>query len=200
VSRNYASKKCQMCGEEFKPTTGRVKWCPPCRPKAYASFPCRQPEVMREYHKKYYEDNRHRAAQYRIDNRGKSAAYRARNAERIKAYNDAYHVENKIRERLANQERRARKNASAGKIFKVSPRDGRKLFYSGKCYYCSVETAPEEIWLEHVIPLSRGGDHSIGNLVPTCMQCNISKHDRTPMEWKMRLRRQIAALSRMGGQ
>lgn len=42
-----------------------------------------------------------------------------------------------------------------------------------------------EDW-EHVIPLSRGGDHSVGNLIPSCGPCNRGaggKHTHTPAEW-----------------
>jgi 5-methylcytosine-specific restriction endonuclease McrA len=39
---------------------------------------------------------------------------------------------------------------------------------------------------EHVIPLSRGGDHGVGNIVPACSACNHSKYGSTPSQWRMR--------------
>lgn len=32
--------------------------------------------------------------------------------------------------------------------------------------------------MDHVIPLSRGGDHSIDNIVPSCFSCNASKGNK----------------------
>jgi 5-methylcytosine-specific restriction endonuclease McrA len=29
--------------------------------------------------------------------------------------------------------------------------------------------------IDHIIPLSRGGRHSIGNLAPACAACNLKK-------------------------
>ncbi len=43
------------------------------------------------------------------------------------------------------------------------------------------EGAPET--MEHLIPLSRGGDHTVGNLAPACTRCNSQKTDRTLEEW-----------------
>ena len=37
--------------------------------------------------------------------------------------------------------------------------------------------------IDHVIPLARGGDNTISNLVPSCGPCNQSKHAKTPAEW-----------------
>lgn len=55
--------------------------------------------------------------------------------------------------------------------------------YRGLCAYCG--TSP---WKhrDHIIPLSRGGRHSIGNLLPACEGCNLSKGSSTLMEWRLR--------------
>lgn len=78
--------------------------------------------------------------------------------------------------------RRARKR---GRAFLVSTMELKRL-YSKPCFYCSSPTQE----LDHVIALSRGGNHSIGNLLPSCRSCNASKGSKTIMEWrvwKMRL-------------
>lgn len=38
--------------------------------------------------------------------------------------------------------------------------------------------------LDHVFPLSRGGRHCVGNIVPACGQCNHSKGALTVVEWR----------------
>lgn len=56
------------------------------------------------------------------------------------------------------------------------------------CTYC-LEPLFEMHW-DHVVPLSRGGATSKGNLAPSCPQCNMSKGAKTVMEWRLRQRRQ----------
>jgi 5-methylcytosine-specific restriction endonuclease McrA len=52
--------------------------------------------------------------------------------------------------------------------------------YKQKCFYCNGPGGT----IDHVIPLSRGGSHGIGNLVAACLSCNSRKKDKTIMEWK----------------
>ncbi|NJR41179.1 MAG: hypothetical protein HC781_22980 [Leptolyngbyaceae cyanobacterium CSU_1_4] len=42
----------------------------------------------------------------------------------------------------------------------------------------------QNLTLDHVIPLSKGGSDLPGNLACACLQCNSSKSDRTVQEWK----------------
>jgi 5-methylcytosine-specific restriction endonuclease McrA len=53
-----------------------------------------------------------------------------------------------------------------------------------ECAYCGVDLRTTKKSFEHVIPLSRGGLHSIGNVIVCCWPCNRSKHARTPEEWR----------------
>jgi 5-methylcytosine-specific restriction endonuclease McrA len=52
----------------------------------------------------------------------------------------------------------------------------------GCCFYCGQKNV--KITLDHVIPISRGGTHSIGNLVACCLRCNSSKGNKFITEWK----------------
>jgi len=52
------------------------------------------------------------------------------------------------------------------------------------CYYCGCHiTNGKRLHLDHLLPLTRGGDHTKANLVPACMFDNLTKHDRTPDEY-----------------
>jgi 5-methylcytosine-specific restriction endonuclease McrA len=53
------------------------------------------------------------------------------------------------------------------------------------CQYCG---APADS-LDHVIPRSRGGEHSWENVVAACSRCNTHKRDRLLHETSMRLLR-----------
>lgn len=50
--------------------------------------------------------------------------------------------------------------------------------YHGICYMCSVILDPNEWHLEHIIPLSRGGEHSYENTAASCKPCNQRKSNK----------------------
>ncbi len=53
-----------------------------------------------------------------------------------------------------------------------------------RCFYCEGALATT---IDHFVPLSRGGAHAIGNLVPACLPCNSSKGAKLPdVEWRGR--------------
>jgi 5-methylcytosine-specific restriction endonuclease McrA len=54
---------------------------------------------------------------------------------------------------------------------------------NGRCSYCQSSLKDYGWHIEHVIPLSRGGDNSSENIVLACITCNLSKGSRTPNEW-----------------
>lgn len=49
------------------------------------------------------------------------------------------------------------------------------------CTYCGTEEGP--FHLDHVVPVSKGGENTEDNLVVACAACNLSKRDKTPEEW-----------------
>jgi len=54
----------------------------------------------------------------------------------------------------------------------------------GKCYYCGSATAPKALTMDHIVPISRGGKSTRGNVVPCCKTCNTTKKQLLPMEWE----------------
>jgi hypothetical protein len=53
--------------------------------------------------------------------------------------------------------------------------------FEGKCAYCHERKQP--LAREHMIPLSRGGDNTATNIVPSCVSCNSRKGTKTPLEF-----------------
>lgn len=66
----------------------------------------------------------------------------------------------------------------------VSARDWRRLVQraGGRCAYCG-EVRP--LTKDHVIPVSRGGRHAIGNILPACLSCNASKGADFLAAWRL---------------
>lgn len=63
--------------------------------------------------------------------------------------------------------------------FIVTERDLSRLLLrqQGRCYICDAALLGRGE-IEHIIPLSRGGRHSIGNIAWACRACNARKLDR----------------------
>ena len=54
----------------------------------------------------------------------------------------------------------------------------------GVCYYCYRKVGRANLTMDHVVPLSRGGKSTKGNLVPACKDCNNKKKYLLPIEWE----------------
>jgi 5-methylcytosine-specific restriction endonuclease McrA len=64
----------------------------------------------------------------------------------------------------------------------VKGREIRARFaeFNHRCAYCG---ADGDLHIEHVVPISKGGPHSIGNIIPACESCNYSKRDSEVESW-----------------
>jgi 5-methylcytosine-specific restriction endonuclease McrA len=58
----------------------------------------------------------------------------------------------------------------------------QELFRKGICYYCKEKFPADELTLDHIVPLSRGGRSTRGNMVICCLNCNQEKKYLTPAE------------------
>lgn len=58
-----------------------------------------------------------------------------------------------------------------------------KKIQRGLCYYCHREVGREQLTMDHMVPLSRGGKSKKGNIVPACKECNNKKKYLLPIEW-----------------
>jgi 5-methylcytosine-specific restriction endonuclease McrA len=65
----------------------------------------------------------------------------------------------------------------------------RNIFYRDRCrcQYCGKVFSQKGLNLDHVVPLSRGGDSRWENVVCACIGCNTRKGNRTPEGAGMRL-------------
>lgn len=53
-----------------------------------------------------------------------------------------------------------------------------------KCFYCKKKC---KLTLDHIIPLARGGTHSIDNIVFACLSCNCSKKSTMPNDYAKKI-------------
>jgi 5-methylcytosine-specific restriction endonuclease McrA len=81
--------------------------------------------------------------------------------------------------------------------FRPLPLTRRNLFHRDghRCQYCGSVGSPGgggsgfSLSIDHVIPRSRGGNHSWENVTTACLRCNVHKGNRTPREAGMLLAR-----------
>ena len=65
-----------------------------------------------------------------------------------------------------------RKNLSKSVRFEVFKRD------SFTCQYCGKSAPDVVLEVDHIIPVSKGGDNDISNLITACFDCNRGKRDK----------------------
>ena len=143
------------------------------------------PDIVKAQKAAWLEKNHERKKQldreYGKANRAKNnlatRKYRERNPEKIKQFERNWRLANPQKVLLQSHKRRALKNQNG--VFLVTKKDVKKLMQQN-CVYCG---SPAE-HLDHVIPIARGGKHSIGNLAPACAFCNMSKGAKLVSEWK----------------
>jgi 5-methylcytosine-specific restriction endonuclease McrA len=128
----------------------------------------------------------------------KSRADRRANREKLRLRQEAWRAANPDYMRdwekrnaaliSENNYRRRVRIAEAKSGVAISQRDWDRMIrrFSNRCAYCDC-SLDGCFTIDHVVPVSRGGRHSIGNLVPACKSCNSSKRDLLLVGWRRRL-------------
>jgi len=201
-------KTCRECGVElvvgdnWAPSHARNRQyiCRPCLAEAarrrywanvekmreadrrrYEADPKKHRESARRWYEANPEKERERARRYREANPERVRESRRRryeaNPEKMKEAVRRWREANREKHREISRRYYARKLNAA-----VEPVDEQAVYeLSGRmCIYCGVT---ENLELDHVVPLSRGGVHSEDNLVVACRGCNTSKGAKPLREW-----------------
>lgn len=140
-----------------------------------------------DYQKTYYLKNREQVLKRMKIRREKfpeihkavSKRYAKKNKEKLALRSSQWVKQNPEKNRAKRARRRALEIGSS--FSKITKKEISNL-YNQACVYCGSRARIE---IDHVVPLSRGGSHSIGNLVAACRYCNRSKGDKTIMEWRL---------------
>ena len=170
-------RQCSLCGEWKELTDFYVRKESPDGYRRDCKACCaeRNTKVVRDWRAK----NRDK---YLKQNRDSVERWRERYPERRKAVSDADYAKHRERYFSNNRLRRARKRDA--ETLEILDREIRRAL-SSPCAHCG---CPSEE-LDHVIPLSRGGRHSVGNLQGLCKPCNTQKGNRLEIEVRLRRRR-----------
>lgn len=139
------------------------------------------PERVREGKRICYERKK---SQYL----SRAKAYRDLNREAMYERSKQWQAANPDAVRATKKRYKLRRRGWEDSGFVITQRSLDKILRRAnhRCVYCSADLSSGYHW-DHVVPLSRGGAHGEGNLVPSCPSCNLSKASSTVMEWRKRV-------------
>ena len=89
-----------------------------------------------------------------------------------------------IRYRIYNNKRRTLLNKKIDVLFL----EKLILIQNNKCFFCECDLTEYKA-IEHLTPVSRGGDNDIYNLVYSCKSCNSNKRQQTLEEYAIKNKR-----------
>lgn len=131
------------------------------------------PEKRRAYNASYYAANKDKYAAYAASRREADpegarsavAGWKRANPEKVNARNAA---------------RRASRRNAPGRG--VTPEQWQEILDAslGICAYCNEHAT---LTMDHIEPLSLGGDHDVDNVAAVCSTCNASKGDTPLLLW-----------------
>jgi 5-methylcytosine-specific restriction endonuclease McrA len=188
-----SARVCLACTHEF--VTDRTN-------KKYCSVLCRDRHHDRERYRTHHAQIRERQRVYREQHAESIAAtdkaWRDKNAEKRRVKQQRYRAlypekarETRRKWREANPDKvranwyisyqryRARKAQAA--INDLSRAQWQEILaaYDHRCVYCGRKM--QRLTMDHIIPLSKGGDHTASNVVPACRACNTKKSAGAPL-------------------
>jgi 5-methylcytosine-specific restriction endonuclease McrA len=149
--------------------------------KARASYQANRDEILIAGRVRYKHDTAYRAAKLARNKVRKS--YSPKSKVRLAVHRQ----EHPEMHRLYGQSKRSRDNGVPDGLS-----IGEWQAMIGRVHGCAYCGSHEAVTLDHVVPLSRGGDHEIGNVVPCCRRCNASKFNLTFVEWMASTRPRVA--------
>ena len=162
---------------EFYNKQNRCKNCAKAYAKAWAKAnPDKVKKSWKKANKKAWQKQK-QDQEYILKRKLYRQATSATRTARAKAWNQAnkekfnFHVTtSKIKQKMSKE----------AKAYKILDKEIKRL-YSSPCFFCG---STEKITMDHIIPISRSGNHSVGNLQPLCKSCNSSKKSRLVSEYK----------------
>lgn len=210
AKENYTPNPCKKCGSIRRYKNGE---CAECSKRRRDEWRKNNPDKERERKNKWRKNNpekerkrhsrwRHNNPEYTERKREYKRKWDARNRGKIRERLRIYRLHNKHKEDERKRKwhekypgksseyarnRRARLSNNGGTI---SDEEWQQLcdHYNNQCLACG---SAEELTLDHIIPLVKGGKHDISNAQPLCNSCNAKKYtkiidyrpDKGPKRW-----------------
>lgn len=168
-------KTCSKCGDEKAVAEfyGGKQPCKECWKRIRRARPTLRTAARRAYERVWYARHREKVIakvrRWQVAHPPTDASRRQHNT-----VHGRWQKRNLDAHALNQQRRRARIAGVGGNVTRaewlaILERHGHR------CAYCR---SPNDITMDHVIPISRGGRHTADNVVPACRPCNSRKGAR----------------------
>lgn len=140
-------------------------------------------EAKKEYNRKYRAERKN-DPEFLKKIRASSRASYQKHKEKISAVHRNWRIKNPGKWRSLKMRRRALERGTAINPEKINDWMSEVLSRdSFICTYCKREFSTKFLHFDHIVPLSRGGCHSLENLCVSCPSCNLSKGSKLYHEW-----------------
>jgi HNH endonuclease len=175
--RNATQKECRDCKqmlpiESFyllRQSSGqRRPICTPCHNRETLEHKRANREKVRASNAAYREANREALTE-------RQRAWREAHPERYLAIHSGWKKRNPDAVRAQGNKRRVLVE-QAGPHYTAAEWKAMKARYEHRCLMCKRQEPEIRLTVDHIVPISEGGDNTIGNLQPLCRSCNSKKH------------------------
>ena len=181
-TQGVSEKVCTKCHtpklltafREHRGLYGRSSWCLECERKYNENrLECHRGEINERRRKQWAANPLPEEAKAAAAER--SRAWYAANKEHHKQMSLRWAAENRQTHNAVQARRRARKASVVNTLTSAEWLETLEVF-NHACAYCLRRDFP--LTMDHVIPISKGGPHTVDNVVPACKPCNSKKHNR----------------------
>lgn len=188
----HQMRVCERCHGEFIPTGNCQKYCTSCTVAARKVKDAKSNERRSAVpgHKAQILANQRGYYAVRLSD----PLFRAETAERGKSWKQSHPEDVRLGNlewkhahpeytRFCTAKRRALKYGNTPIAELLTEAQWRDILdeYRHRCAYCGKKV--DKLTIDHVVALSKGGEHSASNVVPACLHCNCAKGAKTTEEW-----------------
>ncbi len=184
------TKICFKCKIKYDNATEHFKKDPTKKDGLYS--------YCKECNKKDWKDNypniveKHRAEckKYAKNNQPKIKAYRKKyyqnDKEFFKEKTKQWQLDNPEKRKASHSRCKANRRAMLSRVKNDLTANDIRIQHkeqNGKCHYCKIDVGLD-YHVDHVIPIAKGGENTLSNIVIACPKCNLSKGVKTVEEFK----------------
>ena len=133
-----------------------------------------KPHIGKATNKQYYQRNREKVLRA-------NAERRRRNPEKTSRERHASYIRHRPKILQKSRARHARIRGAV--IVEIVDHEAVIARDNSTCYLCERVLSADEITLDHVVPVTRGGTHTADNMKVACNSCNAAKGNKLLSEY-----------------